>query len=387
MQFKFGSAKCGFKKTGKLDLAVVYSPFLCSFAGVFTTNQIHAACIDENKNMLERKQKIRALIVNSGNANACTGKKGVESVKKTKQLASIFLGIKASEVLVASTGGIGVQLDMEKFERGLKEASLKLTPKKFDLAATAILTTDQYKKTFKKKTKDFYLYGFAKGAGMIHPNMATMLCYLMTDLSIPQALLQKTLKEVINKTFNVISVDGDTSTNDMVILISDNSSKKKVLSEKSNLYKSFVLALEAACLKLAKDIVMDGEGATKIINVQVTGAKNSNDGKVIARHISTSNLFKCAIFGNDPNWGRAVARVGDTKVKINPDRVDISICGVKVFENGQPLNFNKVKLSKIMKSRKEILVLVNLKLGKYSGCAYGSDLTYEYVKLNSDYFT
>ena len=383
--FKFASATCGFKKTKKPDLAIIYSPVPCTYAGVFTTNQIRAACVDENKKLL--RKKIRAIVVNSGNANACTGKKGIQAVKLTKQIVSRQLKIKPDEILVASTGIIGVHLDMEKMKNGLEYAIPRLHSKNLKAAAKAILTTDRFVKLISKKTKDFELIGFTKGAGMIHPNMATMLCFLMTDLKMPLDLLQRALKQASDISFNNISVDGDMSTNDMVILLSNNQSKKEVKSKNDSLYLGFQRVLNETCLKLAKEIVIDGEGAKKIIYVLVNGVRSISDARKIARSIASSTLFKCAIFGSDPNWGRAAARIGSCSVKTDQNKIDILLNKTCVFKNGNPAEFNKIKLHKQIKKQKEVKVTVNLKQGRYTGSAFGCDLSYDYVRFNSEYFT
>ena len=385
--FQYSSATCGFKKTKKPDLAVIYSDIPCTYSGVFTTNQIHAACVDTNKDLLKKRKKIRAIVINSGNANACTGKKGVYAAKKTQQIAATLLKIKPDEVLIASTGGIGIHLDMEKMKNGLEKAVLNLNPRNLKPAAKAILTTDRFLKIVIKKTKDFSLTGFTKGAGMIHPNMATMLCFFMTDLNVSQKLLQHALKVAINESFNNISVDGDMSTNDMVILISNRQSKKEIKSKNDSVYVNFQNVLNQSCIKLAKEIVIDGEGANRLINVSVNGARTINDAKEIARSISSSTLFKCAVFGSDPNWGRAASRIGCTSVKVDPKKIDIFLNNTQVYKKGAPVEFNKPKLNKQIKNSKEVKVIVNLNLGNKSACAYGCDLSYEYVKFNSAYFT
>ncbi len=385
--FQFSAAICGFKKTGKQDLAVIYSPVSCTYAGVFTTNQVHAACVDEDKRLLKKRKKIRAIVINSGNANACTGKKGIQAVKKTQKIAANLLKIKSDEVLIASTGAIGIQLDMQKMEAGIKSAVLKLSPKNFKNAARAILTTDRFLKTVSQNTKDFQIIGFTKGAGMIHPNMATMLCYFMTDLKMPQHLLQEALEIAVDSSFNSISVDGDMSTNDMVVILSNNRSCHEVKSKKDPLFLNFQKILNGACIKLAKQVVLDGEGAQKLIEVIVHGAKTEQDAKKIARSIASSNLFKCAIYGSDPNWGRAAARIGCTDIKVNQNKIDILLNNTPVLNNGNPVAFNKIRLNKEIKKKKGVKVNVNLKLGKKSGTAYGCDLTKEYVNFNSAYFT
>lgn len=385
--FQFAIATCGFKKTKKPDLAVVYSSVPCTYAGVFTTNQVHAACVDEDKSLLKKRKKIKALVINSGNANACTGKKGIQAVKKTQVIAARLLNIKPDEILVASTGIIGHQLDMKKMEKGLHNAVLKLSTKNLKSAAKAILTTDRFVKIISKKTKNFKLTGFTKGAGMIHPNMATMLCYFFTDLKMPQSFLQEALKAAADESFNCISVDGDMSTNDMVIVLSNNQAKKEVKSKSDPVYLEFKKVLTESSLKLAKEIVIDGEGAKKLIDVIVHGAKSICSGREIARSIVSSTLFKCAVFGSDPNWGRAAARIGCTSVKVDPTKINISLNKTKVYQNGNPTNFDKTKLNKQIKNGKEIKVTVNLKSGNKSGQAFGCDLSYDYVKFNSAYFT
>ncbi len=387
LDFRFSSATCGFKKSKKPDLAVIYSDIPCTYSGVFTTNQIHAACVDTNKELLKKRKKIRAIIVNSGNANACTGKKGIYAVKKTQEIAANLLKIKPDEILVASTGVIGVHLDTEKMKTGLEEAIPNLNTKNLKSAAKAILTTDRFLKTITKKTKDFSLTGFTKGAGMIHPNMATMLCFFMTDLNTSQKLLQDALKAAVDNSFNNISVDGDMSTNDMVVLISNKQSKHEIKSKNDPVFINFQKILNESCIKLAKEIVIDGEGANRLINVLVSGAKNTNDAKEIARSISSSTLFKCAIFGSDPNWGRAASRIGCTSVKIDPKKIDVFLNNTQVYKKGSPVSFNKPGLNKQIKKSKEVKVTVNLNLGNKSASAFGCDLSYDYVKCNSAYFT
>lgn len=387
INFQFSSATCGFKKTKKPDLAVIYSPVPCTYSGVFTTNQVRAACVDENKKLLRKRKKVRAIIVNSGNANACTGRRGIQAVKQTQRIAAKLLKINPDDILVASTGVIGVHLDMDKMKCGLENAILNLNSKNFKHAAKAILTTDRYVKTINKKTKDFKLIGFTKGAGMIHPNMATMLCYLMTDLKVSQNLLQEALKSACDESFNNISVDGDMSTNDMAILLSNNTSKYEVRNKNDLVYKEFQKVLIASCLKLAKEIVIDGEGAKKLISVTVNGAKSACDAKAIARSIASSTLFKCAIFGSDPNWGRAASRVGCTNVKVDQNKLDIFINKTQVLRSGNPTFFDKKKLHKQIKKQKKVKVIVNLKSGNKSGHAFGCDLSFDYVRFNSGYFT
>lgn len=385
--FQFSSMTCGFKKTKKPDLAVIYSPVSCTYAGVFTTNQVRAACVDVNKDLLKKRKKIKAIVVNSGNANACTGSQGLKACKETQTIAAKLLKIKEDEIVVASTGAIGIQLEMKKMKAGLEIAIPKLNSKNLNDAARAILTTDKNLKISDMHTKDFRIFGFTKGAGMIHPNMATMLCYLFTDLNMSQALLQSALKEATDTSFNAITVDADMSTNDMVVILSNNTSKKTVKSKSDPLYKMFKEALVEVSCDLAKKIVKDGEGAKKLIESIVFGAKNEADAREIARSIASSNLFKCAVFGSDPNWGRAAARIGCTGVKINQDKIDIFLNTTCVFKNGNPVDFNKIKLNKEITKNKGVKIIVNLKLGKASGSALGCDLTREYVNFNSAYFT
>lgn len=387
IKFKFASGICGFKDTGKPDLAVIYSEVPCTQAGVFTSNQVHAACVDENKRLLKKKKKIRAVVVNSGNANACTGQKGISAVKQTQKIAAKLLRIKPDEVLVASTGLIGIYLDMKKMKNGLENAILKLSSGNLKKAARAILTTDRFVKLITKKSRGFYLVGFTKGAGMIHPNMATMLCFFMTDLKMSQNLLQDALNNSVKDTFNNISVDGDMSTNDMVILLSNNQSSVQVNSSKDPIYMEFQKVLSDSCSMLAKEIIIDGEGAKKLITVQVLNARKKDDASKIAKSIASSILFKCAVFGSDPNWGRAAARIGGCGVKVDPGRFDIFLNKTKVYGNGHALEFNRKKVSREIKRQKGLKVTVNLKSGKYSAVAYGCDLSYDFLKFNSAYFT
>ena len=385
--FQFSSGTCGFKKTKKPDLAVIYSPIPCTYAGVFTINQVRAACVDENRNILKKRKKVRAVVVNSGNPNDCTGERGIQAVKKTQQITAKLLKVNPNELLVSSTGVIGKQLDMKKMMNGLEQAIPKLSSQGLKGAARAILTTDRFVKLVVKKNKDFKLIGFTKGAGMIHPNMATMLCFLLTDLKMPQNLLQEALTSAVNETFNTVSVDGDMSTNDMVILLSNCQSKKGVKNRKEPLFKTFQDNLNECCSRLAKEIVIDGEGANKLINVQVFGARKAEDAKEIARSIASSTLFKCAVFGSDPNWGRAASRIGATSVKVDQKKIDIALNNTPVFKNGNSVEFSKEKLNKQIQKSKELKVTVNLRLGNKTGTALGCDLSYDYVKLNSAYFT
>lgn len=385
--FQFSGMTCGFKKTKKPDLAVIYSPTPCSYAGVFTTNQVRAACVDVNKDLLKKRKKIKAIIVNSGNANACTGTQGIKACKETQAIAAKLLKVKPDEVIVASTGAIGIQLDMKKMKAGLEASVPKLSSKKINDAARAILTTDKNLKISGVETKDFQVFGFSKGAGMIHPKMATMLCYLFCDLNMPQPLLQAALKEAVDISFNAITVDADMSTNDMVVILSNNKSKKVVKSKSDHLYLDFKDALTNVCCELAKKIVKDGEGAKKLIESIVVGAKSEKDAREIAVSIASSNLFKCAVFGSDPNWGRAAARIGCTSVKVDQNKIDIFLNTTPVFRNGNPLAFNKTKLNNEITKNKGVKIIVNLNLGKASGSALGCDLTREYVNFNSAYFT
>lgn len=378
---------CGLKRK-KLDLGWIYSDVPASVAGVFTTNQVQAAPIKQSKEVIQGG-KIQGILVNSGNANACTGEEGLANAKQMQVLASEKLGIDASLVAVASTGVIGHQLEMEKIVAGVEmlHQSDAQQPENFQ---KAILTTDTTEKavtvTAEIDGKQVTVAGCSKGSGMIHPNMATMLGFVTTDIAISSELLQTLLKELTEVTFNQITVDGDTSTNDMVVVMANGLAKNVEITEKNTAYLAFKEMLRVVLTELAKLIAKDGEGATKLIEVDVTGAQSASDARMIAKSIVGSMLVKSAIFGKDPNWGRILCAIGYSGISFDPTNVTIELAGLPVFKAGEPLEFDAEQMEGNL-SEEEIKIGVYLNEGTSFGQAWGCDLTYDYVKINALYHT
>ena len=334
---------------------------------------------------------MRAIVINSGNANACTGPRGMEDCKSLASKLSQKLSVEPKEILIASTGIIGVPLPINKIVKSLPDLSSKLSPKGWVSSAEAIMTTDL---TSKFKSLSFYIGkqkitmgGIAKGSGMIHPNMATMLAFIATDAAIDKKTLGRALREANNKTFNRITVDGDTSTNDMAILLANGKSKNKSIRASSSAYDKFVEKLTEICLYLAHQIVLDGEGATKFVTIRIQGTKTKTHAHRVAKSVATSSLVKTALFGQDPNWGRIIAAVGYAGVTFNPDKVQISLNGSVLFNNGVPAKGAlQSTLRKKMKS-KNISIVIDLKSGIHSCEVYTCDLSYDYVRINAEYTT
>jgi len=388
--FKFASRSAGIKKNGKFDLAMIYSEKPARCAGVFTTNKVLAPPLVVSAGRIE-KGLCQAVVVNSGNANACTGSQGLKDALRTGELAAASLGIGEDLVAVSSTGVIGVPLPMDKFESHVPLLAKELQADNADRLAEAIMTTDLFAKTSSRKgrigKRDYTILGVAKGAGMIHPNMATMLGFVMTDVEIDSGLLQTVLKETVAKTFNAITVDGDTSTNDMVLLLANGMSGAGPVVADSPEAEEFTRLLHDVLLDLAKMIVRDGEGATKVVQVLVKGAVDDDQARQAARTIATSNLVKTAFFGEDANWGRIIAAAGYSGADLDQDRVEIRFDDVAVVEKGLCVGGDwEDKASEVLR-HDEFTVTVDLKLGSGSASYYTSDLTYEYVKINADYRT
>ena len=358
--FKATGITAGLKKSGKKDLALIYSEEKAVAAAVFTKNLVKAAPILlDMKNI--KSENIQAIIINSGNANACTGEEGYQNAVKMTEIVAKKLNLHPSEVLIESTGIIGVQLDMEKVEKGLEEISDKLEKDGGHDAGRAIMTTDTFPKNIAVKIvideKEVTIGGIAKGSGMIHPNMATMLSFLTTDLNIDKELLQKAFSYSTDKTYNMISVDGDTSTNDMAgILANAAAGNKKITDENSEEYKIFKKALDYVNEELAKSIAKDGEGATKLIEVTTKNAKTKEDAKKVSKSVITSSLFKAAVFGSDPNWGRILCAVGYSGAELSVEKLDIFIKGedniVQVAKNGMGIKFEESEVEKILEEEK-----------------------------------
>jgi glutamate N-acetyltransferase/amino-acid N-acetyltransferase len=385
---KAAGVKCGIR-FNKKDLALIYSEKVADAWGTFTTNKFKAApLVVTEKNLSLSGGKLQAVLINSGIANACTGEKGLEDAWEMADYVSQGLKIKKEYVAVTSTGKIGEFLPLKKIKAGLNEAISKLNTSGGIEAAEAILTTDTKKKEiavcFKLGEQEVKIGGIAKGSGMIHPNMATMLGFITSDIFIQQELLKEALQKVVEKSFNMISVDGDTSTNDMVLLMANGLAGNRLIDKKDNDYYKFLNALQYVAKYLAKYIAKDGEGATKMIEVEVKNALSFAEAKKVAKAVINSPLVKTAIFGKDPNWGRILAAVGYSGTEVVPDKVDLYL-KEKIVENGQPLKFSRQAIHEYLKLFDEIKILVDLKMGKESATAWGCDLTYDYVKINTKY--
>ena len=391
--FLSGTASCGIKRTGPLrsDLSIVASEFPSTAAGVFTTNLVKAAPVLLSRKHLE-SGKARAVLLNSGNANACTGAPGLRAAEQTANSAAVALGIHADEVLICSTGRIGVQLPLPKILPGIGQAasSLKASPAAATAAAKSIMTSDSVPKQsayeVKSGGKSFRIGGMSKGAGMISPNMATMLCVITTDAAVPAAFLRKALGEATSTTFNCITVDGDCSTNDTVLTLANGASKVAIRSAAEK--QAFRDALRAVCADLARAIVADGEGTSRVIELTVRGAKSAADARLVGRAIANSQLVKCAWAGSDPNWGRILDAAGYAGAALDPDKVEIAYDGVSAAKNGMGCQDAKgeARLRKIA-ARKEFAVTVDLHLGKGEARLLTTDLTEEYVRLNLTEFS
>lgn len=391
--FKAAGVRCEIKQKGP-DLAAIWSEAECSVAGVFTTNAFKAASVVVNQEKLPAG-KARAVIVNSGNANACTGEQGVRDVHAICKLAAGLLSIPEEQVFNASTGIIGVPLPMGKIEAGVRDAIAKLAEDGGESASLAIMTTDTVPKTsayeFDPESssgggKTVRVGGMCKGSGMICPNMATMLCFITTDAKIAPALLQKSLASNVDRSFNSLTVDGDMSTNDSLILMANGASGCAEITEGSPEYEAFDKALGAVCLDLATACARDGEGATKYVEVHVINAKTYSDAKSAAMTVANSPLVKTAIFGQDPNWGRVLCAAGRSEACVVPQRTSLYFGDVKIVENGEPLALDPEAARKPM-LEKELVITIDLGLGSESATAFTCDFSYDYIKINAEYHT
>ena len=387
--FTAAGVRAGIKKSGNLDLAVIYSENEAAVAGVFTQNQVAAAPVHVSKKTVETGTA-HAVVANAGCANACTGELGLKNAEKTAELAAAELNCRANDVIVASTGVIGVNLDMTKMEAGIKAAVKELSREGSVNAGNAIITTDTYSKACAAEIeiggKEVRLGAIAKGSGMIMPNMATMLCFITTDVDISRELLQTALSEITEVTFNMLTVDGDTSTNDMVIVMANGAAGNAKITEKNADYVKFYAVLEEMCTELAKRIAADGEGASKFLTINVIGAHNFADAKKIGMSVANSPLVKTAFFGEDPNWGRTICAVGYSGVHINPERTVIKFGGIPVYENGVGVAFDAAAMKNVM-AAKDIVVDIELGLGAATATVWTCDFSYGYVKINGEYHT
>ncbi len=392
--FQAAGLNAGVKNWTKKDMAMVYSEVPCSAAGVFTTNVVKAAPVKWDKELVDHSEYLQAVVVNSGIANACTGQEGLDYCRKTAEKAADVLGIPASAVAVASTGVIGQQLPMDKICAGVEALAPALGADRAHaaLAAEAIMTTDTKPKEvayeFTVGGKTAMIAGMCKGSGMIHPNMCTMLCFVTTDAAISHPMLQKALSADVKDTFNMISVDGDTSTNDTVLVLANGKAGNPEITEDGEDYQTFCAALHEVMTQLSKKIAGDGEGCTCLFEAHVIGAADKEQARTIAKSVICSNLTKAAIFGHDANWGRILCAMGYSGAQFDPERVDIwlesSAGKLKIVENGVSTGYSEEFATEIL-SQEEVRAIMDLKMGSEEAIAWGCDLTYEYVKINGDY--
>lgn len=391
--FRFAAYACGLKAKGALDLALFYSEAPARAAAMFTRNLVRAAPLEVSREHLARAaEQARAVVVNSGNANCCTGREGFATARATAAAVARVLGIAQEQVLVASTGVIGVELPRANILSAIHPLaqSLASTPRALESAARAIMTTDTRPKLALARCrlggKDVRVMGVAKGAGMIHPNLATMLGFIFTDAAVPRVWLRASLGHAVDCSFNLITVDGDTSTNDMVIVLANGEARNQSPHGRSKDALVFRDALTDVARSLAEQIARDGEGAGRLVRVEVTGAQDDKAARQIAKTIATSLLVKTALAGGDPNWGRILAAAGRSGISFDPLRADIELAGTLVYRQGRPLPFNEAAVSRRMR-RPEVGIRVDLHQGGGACEVLTCDLTAEYIHVNADYRT
>lgn len=383
------------KYKNRLDMAMIYSETLSVSAATYTLNKVFAAPVKWDKKITNTETPIRSIVINTGVANACTGEAGLKNCEEIAKTVANNLNCKEENVLICSTGVIGADLPMEKIKAGAIKLTKSLSKDDGagNTAAKAIMTTDTKEKEIAVEVeisgKPVTIGGMCKGAGMIHPNMATMLLFITTDAMIKKSLLQKAFSKIIDDSFNMISVDGDTSTNDTAIILANGMAENDLIEDESKEeYKTFYKALEYVCIELAKKIAGDGEGATALFEANVINAKTKNDAKIIAKSIITSNLTKAAIFGKDANWGRILCAIGYSGADFKEECVDIYFesenGSLKIVENGVATNYSEEVATKILSSS-YVKANINLKDGSEKATAWGCDLTFDYVKINADY--
>ena len=392
--FMASGLNAGIKNNVKKDMALVYSEKPCVAAGVFTTNKVKAAPVKWDYNVVHNSPYAQAVVINSGVANACTGEEGYGYCMDMAEAVGNEMQLPKDAVLVASTGVIGRQLPMDIIKEGIKKLPKGLKPDEeaATLAAEAIMTTDTKSKqvavNFEIDGKVVTVGGMCKGSGMIHPNMATMLCFITTDCMIKKDLLQKALSEIVNDTFNMISVDGDTSTNDSVLLLANGMAENKIIDTEDENYKKFYEALYYIMEELSKKIAGDGEGCTCLFEVRVLNALTKEDAKTMAKSVVCSSLTKAAIYGHDANWGRILCAMGYSGAEFDPELVDIyfeSACGrLQIVKDGRADDYSEEEATKIL-SEEHVMAICDCKQGTFNATAYGCDLTHEYVNINADY--
>ena len=392
--YEAASTAAGIKYQGRTDMALIYSQVPCVSAGTFTTNVVKAAPVKWDRQIVDSGAGVQAVVVNSGIANACTGEEGMGYCKETAEAAAKALNIDAAGVLVGSTGVIGMQLPMQKLVDGIQVLAGKKAEglQSGHDAALAIMTTDTVEKEMAVEIeiggKTVTIGGMSKGSGMIHPNMCTMLAFITTDAAITKEALQKALSEDVEDTYNMISVDGDTSTNDTAILLANGLAGNQEITYASPEYETFKEALHMVNETLAKKMAGDGEGATALFEVKVVGAESIKQAKTLAKSVVCSNLTKAAIAGHDANWGRILCAMGYSGAQFDPEKVDLffeSKAGkLQIIENGVATDYSEEAATKIL-SEPEITATADIKMGDYSATAWGCDLTHEYININADY--
>ena len=392
--FLAAGLSAGIKKGNTKDMAMLYSKVPCEAAGTFTTNIVKAAPVKWDQKIVYESEKAQAVICNSGIANACTGEEGFGYCKETAKAASLALNIPEDSVLVASTGVIGQQIPIEKIKKGIENMTPLLSESisAGTLAAEAIMTTDTVKKEIAVEVeidgKNVTVGGMCKGSGMIHPNMCTMLGFVTTDAKISKKMLQEALSEDVKDTYNMVSVDGDTSTNDTVLLLANGLAENPEITEKGEDYETFKAALNYINTTLAKKIAGDGEGATALFEVKIIGAESKEQAVTLSKSVVTSSLTKAAIYGHDANWGRILCAMGYSGAKFDPEKVDLffeSKAGkIQIIENGVAVDYSEEEATKIL-SEEAVTAIADVKMGDATATAWGCDLTYDYIKINADY--
>lgn len=387
--FKAAGVKAGIKKSGNSDFALIISDYPAVVAGTFTQNKVAAAPVYVSKNAVSTGSA-RAIVANSGCANACTGQQGMDDANMTAKFAAEKLNIAADDVIVGSTGVIGVTLPMDKIKAGITAAVPELSSDGSEAAANAIITTDTYIKSLTTEImvggKEVRIGAIAKGAGMIQPNMATMLCFITTDANIEKTCLQQALSSIVEKSFNMISVDGDMSTNDMVIVLANGQAGNKQITKDNSDYAVFYNALSELCREMAKKVAADGEGATKFITVNIHHAETFEAAKKAGMAVANSPLVKTAFFGQDPNWGRVICAVGYSGANMIPEQTIVKFGGITIYKNGTGVDFDKDALQKVMAAH-DIIIDIDLNMGDTDATVWTCDLSYEYVKINGEYHT
>ncbi len=392
--FMAASTAAGIKYKDRKDMAMIYSEVPCVAAGTFTTNIVKAAPVKWDQNVVYHQPNAQAVVINAGIANACTGEEGMSYCKATAEKVSEALKVSAEQVLVASTGVIGKQLPIDRICNGIDAMvpALNGDLESGHQAALAIMTTDTHEKevavTFELDGKTVTVGGMCKGSGMIHPNMCTMLSFVTTDIAISKELLQEALSADVEDTYNMVSVDGDTSTNDTCLLLANGMAGNTEITEKNADYEAFVKALNFVNEYLAKQMAGDGEGATALFEVKIVGAKTKEQAKVLSKSVITSSLTKAAIYGHDANWGRILCAMGYSGAEFDPEKVDLffeSAAGkLQIIENGVAVDYSEEEASKIL-SEAYVTAIADIKMGEEKATAWGCDLTYDYVKINADY--